>query len=229
MISHGGITMLRRSALLAILLFVPAFFFAGSVRGGTVTYKIMNYPEQQDGWMLSGYITIKTNAANGTLTENDVQSWSVTVKKGDVSVTYGSNDPGVGVEILGTVNYTPTQILLPRGTRADPNAFELSGDARGSNSVGWNNYPAVSGRTGGVYNSFYVDPMDKRRHTAWSKLTTTLGGKATWVIATAVAEPPAILSAGVGFACVVLCAVVRQRRQGRGMIPSDRSGIACGS
>ncbi len=88
--------MLRRNAL-RILLFVPAVFFAGSVRGGTVTYKIMNYPAQQDGWTVSGYITIKTNAASGMLAAGDVQSWSITVKKGDISVTYGRNEPGRGV------------------------------------------------------------------------------------------------------------------------------------
>jgi hypothetical protein len=223
LVSNEGITMLRRNALLPILVFVPAVFFAGSVRGGTVTYNIMNYPKQQDGWTLSGFITIKTNAASGTLTEDDVQSWSVTVKKGDVSVPYGRNQPGAGVDIMGTVKYTPTQILLPPGTAKAPNSFSLTGHALGSNNVGWFNYP-IAGLPDGVYSSFYVDPMDKKRHRAWLDGTTTLGGKTTWVIAT-VPEPPAILSAGVGFACVVLCAKVGQRRRPRGMIRPGRPGI----
>ncbi len=218
--------MLRRNALLAILLFVPAFLCAGPVRGGTVTYRIMNYPEQQDGWTVTGYITIKTNAATGTLAEGDVQSWSVTVKKGNVSVTYGRDKPGQGVDIKGTVTYTPTQILLPPGTKDNPNAFDLSGHALGSNSIGWHNYPVVAGD--GVYSSHYVNSQDKRDR-AWSDLTKTLGGKTTWVIATAVPEPPAVLSAGVGFACVVLCAKVGQRRRGRWISRPDRAGIACGS
>jgi hypothetical protein len=127
------------------------------------------------------------------------------------------------VDITGTVNYTSTAILLPPGTADDPNRFSLSGHRFGSNSVNWANYP-ISGLPDGVYSSFYVDPTDKKRHRAWLDGTTTLGGKTTWVIAT-VPEPPAILSAGVGFACVVLCVKLGHRRRPRGMVRSDPLGV----
>ncbi len=184
----------------------------------------MNYPKQQDGWTLSGFITIKTDAATGKLSEKDVQSWTVTVTKGDIKVTYGRDQPGVGVDITGTVNYTTKAILLPRGTADDPNQFSLTGHRLGSNNVLWANYPVARGTQDGVYSSFYVNSND-RRERAWHESTQTLGGKQTWVIATAVPEPSAVVSAGVGFACVVLCAIVNQRRRVRGMIRPDHPEI----
>ena len=106
--------MLRRAVLLPTVRSVLAVYFASSVRGGSVTYKIVNYPEQQDDWTLSRFITIKTDAATGELTEDDVQSWTVTVTHGDIKISYGRDQPGVGVDITRTVNYRATgQRLRP--------------------------------------------------------------------------------------------------------------------
>ncbi len=76
-----------------------------------------------------------------------------------------------GVDIRGTVNYTPTQILLPPGTADNPNGFSLSGHRFGSNSVGWSNYPVGRGQDG-VYSSHYVNSEDKNvRWLGWIRPT----------------------------------------------------------
>jgi hypothetical protein len=201
--------MLRRDALLPIILVFSGVFLASSVRGGTVTYSIVNYPAQQNGWTLSGMITIKTNAVSGTRAQNDVQSWSVKITKDNVTATYGNNEAGAGVSIMGTVSYTSKAILVPQGTPDDPNIFSLLGDGFGSNSIQWRNDKGFDGK--GDYRSSYVDRSNTRR-SAWLESTNTLGGKNTWVIATAVPEPPAIVLAGVGIACVVLCAKLKSAR-----------------
>jgi hypothetical protein len=196
--------MIRRNALPLTLLCVYALFFQGLAEGGMVTYKIVNYPAQQDGWTLSGTITINTTEASGTLTAKDITSWNWTIKKDKTVVNIGRTGAGSGVEIDGTVRYTPTQILLPPGTAEAKNQFVLT-TAFGSNNMLWNNNPS------GIYSGTYVNDAN-RRVRAWFDPTTTLGGNTTWVIAI-VPEPSTILLAGIGFSCVLLCVMARQRCQ----------------
>jgi PEP-CTERM motif len=198
--------MLRRNRSMLVLLSFLAVIVQGSVRGGTVTYQIQNYPANQDGWTLSGTITIKTSATSGTLAEGDITAWSWTISKGSDSYTYKSTDKGAAVQLEGTVTYTPTQILMPVGTKKDPNLLILATDS-GYPALFWENKEKSPG-----YYGRYVPPGFRFMY-AWNEEPKTLGGKRTWVLAS-VPEPSGVLLAGLGFACVIPYAMFRRRRTG---------------
>jgi hypothetical protein len=57
-----------------------------------IIYSLVNYPDDQNGWTLSGSIT--TDGKSGALTSTDVLSWSWTVTSGTTAYTFRSTDPG---------------------------------------------------------------------------------------------------------------------------------------
>src|SRR5271157_5673059 len=79
---------------------------SGQARGGDITYQLVNYPEYQNGWSLSGSIT--TNGAIGPLISADIVSMTATVTKGTSSMTLNSPTDS-SVVIDGTVEATDAQ------------------------------------------------------------------------------------------------------------------------
>jgi PEP-CTERM motif len=71
----------------------------------TTIYSLVNYPSDQNGWILSGSIT--TDGKTGALTLTDVLSWSWTVTSGTTGYTFRSTDPGA---FFGEENAPPDLI-----------------------------------------------------------------------------------------------------------------------
>jgi hypothetical protein len=189
-----------------VLLWFLTVFLQGSVRGGSVTYNIQNYSAEQDGWTLTGTITITSKTASGTITEdnlNIITAWSWTISKGDESYTNKSTDKNANELSTGSVTYTNTQILLPAAK--DPgNALYLTGTPVRA-KLTWRNI---------VDNTFYsaVYIKDENAPYAWASAPERLGGN-PWVLA-AVPEPSALLLMVNGLVCVIPCAAAHQRRTG---------------
>jgi len=99
-----------RTIMLFTLLTLPPAVMAGST-----TYNIVNYPDLQNGWTLSG--TITTDGTIGPIGSSDITSWTWTVTEAGISQTYRSTDPGAstylfGIEADGGV-YFPTESRPP--------------------------------------------------------------------------------------------------------------------
>ena len=103
----------RRSALAAAYLSVAVFLLASvsNACAVTITYDLVNYPSDQNGWTLSGFIT--TDGTIGAITRADILSWSFTATGPYVaspifgrSSDEGSNDGPVGVVA------TPQSLIL---------------------------------------------------------------------------------------------------------------------
>lgn len=73
-------------------------------------YDIVNYPAEQDGWILSG--TITTDGKTGPITLSDVDSWNWTVTNG-VTTYSGSSSESVPYNSLTGVIATPTYLATP--------------------------------------------------------------------------------------------------------------------
>ena len=82
-----------RAMTLFTLLTLPQAVLAGSI-----TYDIVNYPDLQNGWTLSG--TITTDATMGPITQLDITSWTWSITKVVDNIvrdyTFRSTDPGGG-------------------------------------------------------------------------------------------------------------------------------------
>lgn len=99
-------TTLRAMTLFTLLTLPPA------VLAGSTTYDIVNYPDYQDGWNLSG--TITTDGIIGLLQSSDITSWTWTVTMSGSSQTYRSTDPGATTIVDGlTATNTGQLILIP--------------------------------------------------------------------------------------------------------------------
>ncbi len=85
-----------RAMTLFTLLVLPRAVLAGSI-----TYDIVNYPDLQNGWTLSG--TITTDGTQGPIQASDITAWTWTVSMAEVSQTYRSTDPGAVIEIVDIV------------------------------------------------------------------------------------------------------------------------------
>jgi PEP-CTERM motif len=198
--------MLGHNRLLWALFWSLVVFFQGSVRGGSVTYNIQNYPAEQDGWTLAGTITITSKTASGTITEdneNIITAWGWTISKGSESYTNKSTDKNAELTITGSLSYTSTQILLPAAK--DPgDALYLTGTQIRA-TLTWRNIPDKT-----FYAAVYI--KDGRAPYAWGSSPEKLGGN-PWVLA-AVPEPSTLLLMGIGFVSVIPYAVVQRRRTG---------------
>src|SRR5271166_5415027 len=99
-------TTLRAMTLFTLLTLSPA------VLAGSMTYDIVNHPDYQDGWNLSG--TITTDGIIGLLQSSDITSWTWTVTMSGSSQTYRSTDPGALTIADGlTATNTGQLILIP--------------------------------------------------------------------------------------------------------------------
>jgi len=97
--------------------------FAPSAFAGIV-YTMTNASDLQEGWALSGTITV---SGTGTgLGYSAITGWAYTVTKGRDSHTYSSNDSGAGVNADGLLA-TPTLLIVPYPSEglSSPNNLQL--------------------------------------------------------------------------------------------------------
>ena len=101
----------QQAVMLFTLLTLPPAVLAGST-----TYNIVNHPDYQDGWTLSG--TITTDGTIGLLQSSDITSWTWTVTKPGSSQTYRSG-PGTLIYAEGITATNTGLLILNRKTGTD--------------------------------------------------------------------------------------------------------------
>jgi hypothetical protein len=169
-----------------------------------IVYTMTNAPDLQNGWALSGTITV---SGTGTgLGSAAITGWAYTVADGSNSYTYSSNGSNNFVNASGLLA-TPTQLIVPyssaqaRSTNSlDINVSggsgRLSWDTGGSRDNMPSAYNANDFTGGGPSVSFW---QVQEGSPAFFPSTTTDG----WVIGSvqAVPEPSTCAMALVGLAC----------------------------
>ena len=99
----------QQAVMLFTLLTLPPAVLAGST-----TYNILNHPDYQDGWTLSG--TITTDGTIGLLQSSDITSWTWTVTKPGSSQTYRSTEPSALTNADGLTATSGGLLILTRTT-----------------------------------------------------------------------------------------------------------------
>ncbi len=173
-----------RAMMLFTLLSIPQAVMAGSM-----TYDIVNYPADQNGWTLSG--TITTDGKTGDLAPTDILSWTWTITTGGfpfpIAFTASSSDATAGI---GATNLeaTTTDIEAPIGGELDLQAYP--------------NY-LVYNRLPGFQQTYYTEIYTGGRpilYYTWSTINPSMGGTDPWVIAS-VPEPSSLYLLGFGAVC----------------------------
>ena len=100
--------MKRLAFILVSLLSLP------TLARGDLTYNLVNYPDDQGEYTISG--TITTNGRLGTLTTSDIKAWSATITG---TGTIGSADGSGSISLQGLVA-SPTSLELPFDTPIGP-------------------------------------------------------------------------------------------------------------
>ena len=110
-----------------LLFFLGAAVLAATVgvetalRAEAITYYLVDYPDDQDGWTLEGFIT--TDGTIGTLEEDDILAWSWRASKDGVSHGYASEYPASDVLVIGNILADETTIFIPGPSNPNPGWF----------------------------------------------------------------------------------------------------------
>jgi hypothetical protein len=107
----SGASFARRT-LVPLLLLSGGVIATSVAHAGSVTYNVVTYPTDQNGYTVSG--TIQTNGDTGTaLPGSDITSWDITIRSGATTIleVTPSNTSN------GTVTFdaTPTEITIGQG------------------------------------------------------------------------------------------------------------------
>lgn len=184
-----------------LLLGIAIFLVSANVgRGQDITYNLVDYPADEAGYSLSGFIT--TDGNTGNLTPTDIQTFGFNIYASNGSLlcseTGSGNDgdiwrggSGFGAIILDA---TSTQLLLP-------STYSVTLSGGDSQYLGWaNNYPGQSLYFGGGSYWFNTNPQ--------------MNGEQPWVIAqTATVPEPSTLMLALAGAIGLLTYVWRKGRQ----------------
>jgi len=194
-IGEHAVTALRftRLATLAWAFALVAGFAPSAFAG--IVYTMTNASGIQNGWALSGTVTV---SGTGTgLGQNAITGWAYTVtKEGEASHAYTSNDSGAFVAAQGLLA-TSTQLIVPYyGGFGQKNFLDLV-TGSGTDQVKWqigegrfyNDQPSYSANSSltTFWNVTDISPNFFPSRTA-----------AGWVIGTASAPVPEIDPAGIG-------------------------------
>lgn len=161
---------------------------------GDITYNITDYPADEAGYSVSGFITTDGNI--GTLTQSDIVSWSWSA--GTTSSSGGAYDPmgndNCYVHLLAA---TPTQLLLSPGSYVETDQY-INGSGT---SIQWYNESAAG-------NSLYA--CSHGLNYFWDNNSPQMGGTEPWVVAqtASVPEPSTLILLGV---CGVAWIIWRRR------------------
>jgi PEP-CTERM motif len=167
---------------------------SGGASAGSINYSIQNYPADQNGASLSGFIM--TDGVIGNLAAADILSWSWTVTPaGEMPFTLSSDEMGSQVSIAGSVVASSTEITI-----AEPlvplNSLSLENITPGG-ELDYN-------RPGPGFGQYVGAGPDD---VFWNNLSPAMGGNDPWIIATASAVPEPSTLTMLGVAAVHLAGV----------------------
>ncbi|MGC1718172.1 MAG: PEP-CTERM sorting domain-containing protein [Isosphaeraceae bacterium] len=192
---------MQKTTLIAITLFT-LLTLPPAVLAGSMTYDIVNYPADQNGWTLSG--TITTDGKIGDLAATDILSWSYTITTEQqgvpIAYTVESSEEGTSVGTSG-LEATNTELTLPNGE-----AIGFFGEVM----LGYQRFP-------GPFGIAYVGYLNEGGlpELLWSSTPTQLGVEpGTWVIAS-VPEPSTLYLLGFGAVCGSVFVMGHKRRERR--------------
>jgi hypothetical protein len=155
-----------------------------------IVYTMTNASGLQNGWALSGTITVSGTGTN--LGSADITSWAYTVTDGSASHTYSSTNQSAFVNARGLLA-TPTQLIVKYASEGARSPNSLGLNLRGGEAIiEWN-----TGISGDFPSRYDANDFPS---TFWSNqdlafpLTATQG----WVIGTVVSAVPEIDPAGMG-------------------------------
>ena len=156
---------LRRIGLLVAIALSVSLCSIGHAQD--ITYNLMDYPADENGYSLSGFIT--TDGTIGILTTYDIQTFGFNMYASNGSLVCSETGTGEAVFRGGSgfgatiLDATSTQLLLPSN-------YSLTLSGGNSEYLGWaNNYPAQSLYFGGGSYWFNTNPQ--------------MNGEQPWVIA----------------------------------------------
>jgi hypothetical protein len=102
-----GVTRRVRPTALSHLILVAIALIPTEVGAGSITYNVVNYPDLQNGYTVSG--TITTNGATGTfLPGTDITSWDISITTGTTTVV--TLTPSDSFSISNAFDATTTSI-----------------------------------------------------------------------------------------------------------------------
>lgn len=181
-----------RRLFLAAAVIVLVVSGSAQVRGGS--YFLIDDPQDQNGWTLSGYITTDTG---GTLGVSDITSWSWTITKQNTQpITISSDQNAAGV-YLSQVTATETSIdVQPGGQLA---LYAIPSGSLYTYTLLW--APQL-----GSYSCFTIvyPPL-------WEAQPPTGFGTGAWTVAS-IPEPSSIVLTATGVGCAMAYGLARKRR-----------------
>lgn len=153
----------------------------------SITYRFANYPDDQAGSMLSGFITL--DHLDVGLAMDNVRSWSITITPpAGAATTTNSTDQGAELLLLGTIDLSATRMTIRNGH----GSMLFMGEAMQLSYDRINAEYAASGQT----------------FEGWGTHMPAMGGTDPWVIAEVatgeapVPEPPGLALLGSALLCL---------------------------
>jgi hypothetical protein len=201
---------MHRFTLQAVMLFTLLTLPSAVLANATpITYNILNNPDLQNGWTLSG--TITTDGTIGTIQANDILSWTWTITKGVISSTASSTDPGVGMNTLG-ITATAAGLLLPGG----PLPLQTSDFTEAVDGLTFFSpqHGALDWHLAGLGTIQSFAWPASQPTTGWDTISAIGPGSSSLLIAsTSVPEPASLYLVGFGAVCVYVMGHKRRARR----------------
>jgi hypothetical protein len=204
---------MKRSALMVVGLLLVC---VTQTRGGNIVYNIVDHPELEGGYHISG--TITTDGTLGIINTSNILSWQFTMYNGQYSYSLSSNDAGSAV-LYAEVDATTSSLFIPypydpnliSGGYPTPALVLLSNNRpNGLTPIYEIGYGVEGSPNGYVPVEVYGGQTDTR--TLWSLAIPYSSVTQSFLIASNVPEPSSIASAGSAVFLLSLAAAWRRRQ-----------------